>query len=214
MINQPKLNLACGQIRIEGYFGIDLVKTENVDAQMNLELFPWDIASDSAEDVICNHFIEHLSFDYSLNDLLGIIDNASDFDEFKFMVSLWLKTLKEGTAPPTDGLIRFMTEVYRILKVGGKIHITCPHYNTGIAWQDPTHRRGITEQTFMYFDKGWRERSKLTHYPIHTDLQVALDGYELYPDMDNKSGDEKRFSFRHLSNVIANVKFTLTKKPI
>jgi predicted SAM-dependent methyltransferase len=207
MINEKKLNLACGQIRIPGYFGIDLVKVGAVDAVMNLQDFPWDIASDSAEEIICNHYLEHTPMDTHADRLVRAIMAAPDFEYLKKIVPFILQG-------PNDGLIDFMEEAYRIMKIGAKLHITCPYYTTGIAWQDPTHRRAITEQTFFYFDKGWRERSKLEHYPITTHLETRIDGYDLYPDVENKTIDEKKFSMRHLSNFIANLKVTLTKKPI
>jgi predicted SAM-dependent methyltransferase len=207
MINEKKLNLACGQIRIKDYFGIDMVKMDSVDAVMNLEDFPWDIASDSAEDIICNHYTEHTPMDTLGRKLLKLIYQCDNYDELK------QKTMNIDLNAPNDGLISFMEEVYRILKVGGKIHIVCPHYNTGVAWQDPTHRRAITEQTFHYFNKGWRERSNLSHYGIACNFDAHFRGYELYPDVEKKSVDEKLFSSRHLSNFIANVKFDLIKNP-
>jgi len=208
MINQPKLNLACGQIRIKDYFGIDMIKMDSVDAVMNLEDFPWDITSDSAEEIICNHYVEHTPMDTLGRQLLKLIYECDNYDELK------REAMNIDLNAPNDGLIQFVEEAYRIMKIGAKLHVTCPYYTTGIAWQDPTHRRAITEQTFFYFDKGWRERSKLNHYPITTNLETRIDGYDLYPDVENKTIDEKKFSMRHLSNFIANLKVTLTKKPI
>lgn len=59
MVNEKKLNLACGNTRIEGYAGIDYVKLPTVDYVMDLETFPWDIESDSVEEIVCNHYVEH-----------------------------------------------------------------------------------------------------------------------------------------------------------
>jgi predicted SAM-dependent methyltransferase len=61
LINQLKLDLACGQNRVEGYFGIDIAAGENVDAVIDLEVYPWPIETDSAEDIVCNHYIEHVT---------------------------------------------------------------------------------------------------------------------------------------------------------
>ena len=60
LINQLKLDLACGQNRAEGYFGCDIAAGENVDAVVDLEVYPWPIETDSAEDIVCNHYIEHV----------------------------------------------------------------------------------------------------------------------------------------------------------
>ena len=109
MINELKLDLACGQNKTEGYFGIDIAPGDKVDAVVDLEQFPWPIESDSAEDIVCSHYVEH-----------------------------------------TTDLIKFMDEVYRILKPGGKIKIIAPYYTSIRCWQDPTHKRAISDATFLY----------------------------------------------------------------
>jgi SAM-dependent methyltransferase len=145
LINEPKLNLACGQNKVEGFFGIDLVKTEAADIAMDLEWFPWDIESESADEIICSHYVEH-----------------------------------------TSDLIKFMDEVYRILKPGGKITIVAPYYNSIRCWQDPTHKRAISEMTFMYFNKGWRDMNKLDHYGIKSDFDFCVSPETLVLTSDLK----------------------------
>ena len=61
LINEKKLDLASGQNKTEGYYGIDLVAGDTVDAVVDLEVYPWPIESESAEDIVCNHYIEHTS---------------------------------------------------------------------------------------------------------------------------------------------------------
>lgn len=207
MINQPKLNLACGQIRIDGYFGIDLVKTENVDAQMNLQDFPWDIASDSAEEVICNHYVEHTPMETHADRLIRAIMACPDFEYLKKVVPFIL-------LGPNDGLIDFMTELYRILKMGGTAKIETPYYNGDIAWRDPTHRRAITEVTFRYFNQQWLKNSGLDHYGINSNFDFKLNGYDIYSDLNYSSPKESAFAQRHLGNVIRNMHVTLTKIPL
>ena len=206
MINQPKLNLACGQIRIDGFFGIDIIQTDAVDAIMDLQSFPWGIASDSAEEIICNHYVEHTPMDTLGAVLVKLLSMSFDFNHFQKLVRAY-----DELEIPNDGLIQFMEEVWRILKPGGKIRLECPYYNNESAWQDPTHRRAITESTFAYFNKQWRINSNLIHYPITTDFAIQVEGYGLYPDMTEKSVEEKKFSCRHLNNFIAYIRFTLTK---
>lgn len=46
--------------KIDGYFGIDIKPGDTVDATMDLEQFPWDIESESAEEIICSHYVEQL----------------------------------------------------------------------------------------------------------------------------------------------------------
>lgn len=55
-----KLDLACGDRKVEGFFGIDLHKTDSTDANFDLLKFPWPIESDSVEEIHCSHFMEHI----------------------------------------------------------------------------------------------------------------------------------------------------------
>lgn len=208
MINQPKLNLACGQIRIEGFFGIDLVKTKNVDAAMDLQVFPWDIASESAEEVICNHYIEHTPMDTLGRTLLNLIRDSDNFGDLQARVA------KIDPNLPSDGLIMFMEELYRIMKMGGIATITTPHYMNSRTWHDPTHRRAISEITYNYFNRKWLEVSDIGHYDIKANFDVKIEGYALYPDVHSKSEEEKKFSMRHLYNFVADMKVRLTKLPL
>lgn len=42
-------------------------------------------------------------------------------------------------------------EIHRVLKVGGTIDLTVPHYSGTDAWCDPTHIRGFTSQTMLFW---------------------------------------------------------------
>lgn len=48
--------------------------------------------------------------------------------------------------------IKFIEECWRILKPGGKLFITVPHWQSKNLWIDPTHVRGYDEKSFDYFD--------------------------------------------------------------
>lgn len=53
-----------------------------------------------------------------------------------------------------DDLPAVMDEVYRVTKVEGHIKVIVPYYNSYAVWNDPTHRRGFTYNTFRYFEAG------------------------------------------------------------
>lgn len=54
------LDLACGDNKREGHFGIDFVETSSTDAVFDLLQFPWPIESGSVPSIVCSHFFEHI----------------------------------------------------------------------------------------------------------------------------------------------------------
>jgi SAM-dependent methyltransferase len=44
-----------------------------------------------------------------------------------------------------------MEEVWRLARPGGRILVRTPHYSGRYAWNDPTHRRAFTSESFHYF---------------------------------------------------------------
>lgn len=59
LINEPKLSLACGQRKPEGFFGVDIAPGVG-DAQVDLLSFPWPIKDRSVRELECSHFVEHI----------------------------------------------------------------------------------------------------------------------------------------------------------
>jgi len=55
-----KINMGCGQNKINDYLNIDKFAECAPDLQIDLEVFPWPIDTDSAEEVLFNHCLEHL----------------------------------------------------------------------------------------------------------------------------------------------------------
>jgi predicted SAM-dependent methyltransferase len=201
MINHPKLNLACGTKHKDGFCNIDYQAIEGVDEVVDLLDFPWPIESESAEKIICAHFVEHIPHDLVPYKLLKIIrSNASH--------TLQMYTEEMDTR---DGLIQFMDEVYRILKPEGTIDITTPYYSSETMWRDPTHCRAITDVTYHYFNKKWRDNSGLSHYNIKSNFEVVPHNYELHPGMANKSEETRMKGIMYNINVVAHITMRLTK---
>jgi SAM-dependent methyltransferase len=69
--------------------------------------------------------------------------------------------------------IDFMNELWRIMKVDGKLIINTPYGGSPAYWQDPTHCNGCNVGTFMYFDP------KFPLYEIYEPSPWNL--YEGYP---------------------------------
>lgn len=57
----------------------------------------------------------------------------------------------EHIPPHNLGFIRFMNEVWRVLRPAGEFAIVCPHGRSDGYIQDPTHCNPLNENTFLYF---------------------------------------------------------------
>lgn len=110
-----------------------------------------------------------------------------------------------------DALFCFFDEVHRILVPGGKIQIVAPYYSSMRAWQDPTHRRAITDATFFYLSKSWREANKLDHYSVTCDFDTA-GGYAYDQAWTIRNAEAQGFAARHYINAVNDIWVTLTKK--
>ena len=94
--------------------------------------------------------------------------------------------LVEHINPHGGVFLRFMDEVWRVLKPGGKFLIATPYAGSQGYWQDPTHCNGCNEVTWAYFDpldrsgfykiykpKPWKIVS--TAFSVNGNMEVALE---------------------------------------
>jgi SAM-dependent methyltransferase len=51
-------------------------------------------------------------------------------------------------------LVVLMEEVHRVLRPGGVLRLTTPHFSSANAFTDPTHRRALGMRSFLYFVDG------------------------------------------------------------
>lgn len=102
-------------------------------------------------------------------------------------------------------LIKFMDEVWRICIDGAKVTFVCPYYSSIRASQDPTHKRAISEATFLYFDKDWRIANKLDHYPIKSNFKGEKMMVFFNPPWDKKTEEARQFAAQHYWNVVSDI---------
>jgi hypothetical protein len=205
LINKKKIDLACGQNKQPGFFGIDKVMIKGkVDAAVDLQLFPWPIKSNSAEEIFCSHYVEHIPHDAEAYYLKTIFEKAEDWREFKILQ-------RESYKYRKDGLILFFEELCRIMKKGATAKIICPYESSIRCWQDPTHVRAMNEASLMYFNEKWIEQNNLSHMDITCDIDYSF-GYDYLPDWTVKVQDQKDFAARHYRNIIADIHYVLTKR--
>lgn len=196
LINESRLDLACGDSKREGFKGIDIAKTESVDYVVDLLQFPWPIESDSAEEIHCSHFIEHIPH---LN-INSALKNSTSFDEFK-----------SNMLESKDTAIEFFNELYRIMKVGAKAYIIAPYYSSMRAYGDPTHKRYIADFSFFYLNKEWRDANKLSHYGLDCDFDIKFS-YQITNEMTLKSDEVRNKAFNHDWNVVDDIIVEIIKR--
>ena len=111
-----------------------------------------------------------------------------------------------------DDIIKFMNECYRILKPEAKMMVIAPYYSSVRAMQDPTHKRPISEMTFLYYNKQWRIDNKLDHYKSITCDYDYSYGYAFHPNWQARSEEARNFALVHYINVVTDIQVMLTKK--
>lgn len=109
---------------------------------------------------------------------------------------------------------RFMDECCRVLKQGSQMVISVPDGDSHRAIQDYTHMwPPVVAESFLYFNKEWREREKLTHgdYRMTCDFDFGY-GYSLDQDIMLRSAEQQQFALKHYRNHSNDLVVTLTKK--
>jgi ubiquinone/menaquinone biosynthesis C-methylase UbiE len=112
-----------------------------------------------------------------------------------------------------DERMKFFNECYRILKPGGKMRHIHPYYKSVRAVQDPTHKwPPISENSYFYWDKSWREMNKLDHYPINCDFEFNIYYIWQDPTVANKNEETRTFYIDKYWNVVADMIVDMTKR--
>lgn len=177
-----KLDLACGDNKKEGFYGVDIAKTPSVDLVFDLFKFPWPFADNSVDEIFSSHFFEHIP---------GPIRGKFMDEIYRILVP----AEKDGNRP-IKGFCQFIT----------------PYYSSMRAIQDFTHQwPPICETSFLYFNKDWRTTNKLAHYPVTCDFDFFY-GYSPDPVLNTKNDEYRAFAFKNYINAIADLHVTLVKR--
>lgn len=132
-------------------------------------------------------------------------------DEIKceqFVEHIPLRETEEGL----DLFLAFFNEIYRILKPGGKCLVVSPYYSSMRAIQDPTHRRFISEATFLYVNQEWLNREGLGHYGVTADFDYVY-GYNISsPEVAGRSEEARHWALAHWMNSADDIVVNLTKR--
>ena len=142
------LDIGCGGNKQPGFIGMDKRPLDGVDIVHDLEVFPYPIPDGICNTVVGSHIAEHIvpfSTDPRLIQLVKLLIDKKILSENEVLKYC-------GVIDDTPKFIAVFNEIWRILKVGGKLALAFP-YGVGHGFvQDPTHINAINETTFEYFD--------------------------------------------------------------
>src|SRR3990167_342786 len=143
-----KIDLGGGGNPQPGFINLDLRDLPTVDIVHNLELFPWPLPDECASLVMASHLLEHVNPappDARLPALVRLLLKKKIFTEKELQSFI-------GELEPGPLFLRFMNEVWRILRPGGQLMAALPYAGSGGMNQDPSHVNPCNEATWAYFD--------------------------------------------------------------
>jgi predicted SAM-dependent methyltransferase len=136
-----------------------------------------------------------------------------DESVFEFNCSHYVEHIPIVLADGSYGLNRFMEEVWRCLMAKGTISIQAPFYMSQECFQDPTHTRGITDRTFMYYNQSTTD-GVLDHYMPQCNFEIVSQTKIIDPSFEAKGEQARRWAIEHYWNVVREVQYVLRKVPL
>ena len=107
---------------------------------------------------------------------------------------------------------KFMNEVWRVLVEDGTATFVTPFYLSVRAQQDYTHAwPGISEYTYQYFNKAWREANKLTHYEASCDFDWGWK-FTINGKWASRQQEFLQENIHTIPNLVDDISVTVTKK--
>ena len=78
-----------------------------------------------------------------------------------------------------------LRELHRILRPGGRLSLTSPHFTSPAAWIDPTHRTAFSIDTFEFFARQGRFGSREYYFDFTFEriehAQISFHRYRWQP---------------------------------
>jgi SAM-dependent methyltransferase len=107
--------------------------------------------------------------------------------------------------------IHFFNELYRVLTKDGKAQIIIPHWRSGRAYADLTHKwPPVVEFFWYYLDKNWRAVNA-PHLDLNCDFNCTW-GYSLAHPWNLKNTEAQGFALQHYSEVAQDMVCTAVKR--
>jgi hypothetical protein len=107
----------------------------------------------------------------------------------------------------------FWSELYRVLAPGAKAQIIAPHWGSGRAYGDPTHKwPPVCEMHFFYLSKEWREsNAPHTNDLLKCDFEATW-GYTLNPALMTRNTEFQQFAVNNYREAVWDIIVTVTKR--
>lgn len=120
-----------------------------------------------------------------------------------------------GVFEYVPGRIRgqFMDEVYRVLIPNGTATFIVPYWNTARGIQDFRYEwPPLCEQSFLYFNKSWRETNKIDVPVMICDFDFTY-GYAWEAETAARHEESRAFYTKRYTNCVDALQLVLTKRP-
>lgn len=112
--------------------------------------------------------------------------------------------------------VSFMNECYRVLKPGGKISFSVPHWASVRAYGDPTHQwPPVSEMWFFYLKKDWRDanapHTDAAHFKhgFKCNFEVQY-GYSMNPNLAPRCEEFRQFALENYKEAAQDIVGTMT----
>lgn len=143
-----RLDIGCGANKQPGWVGMDARDLPTVDIVWDATRFPWPLPDESVTAAMASHLVEHIppdAGDSRVASLIRLLLRKGVINEGEAREYI-------GEIEPGPRFIRFMNEVWRVMKPDGEFAIAAPHGFSQGFLQDPSHCNEVNETTFAYFD--------------------------------------------------------------
>jgi hypothetical protein len=181
------LDLGCGATPRDGFEGVD-INGDKATHRVDLFKFPWPWADDSVDEINCSHFAEHIP--------------AREVEERDIVPGENARKSAQRFVG-VDMFFAFFDECWRIMKKDAWMTVIVPALRNNRAFQDPTHRRFICEETFIYFLAEWR-KVNIPQYRVRCNFETQVNS-TISGEVALKAAEVQGQMIRHQWNVAQDI---------